>query len=196
MDEAQVSETSRKRGLAADESSGTAERGRVGDGERELCSSSSCLVQCKRRRQVTENCGEVKCLGDDQCSSPSSGDCAASYCSSTEIRNDELQFPDLEEESVEIKSLTCDSNCRERREMTPLSELGEETGELESNSKTPAANSRRRSTAEKMPSDAEIEEFFAAAEKKIQKEFTEKYNFDIVKDKPLKGRYEWAPLKP
>ncbi|KAF1001690.1 cyclin-dependent kinase inhibitor 6-like [Apium graveolens] len=185
--------TTRKRGLPAEvveESSGAAERGEGGDGETELCSTSSCLVQGKRCRQVTEN------SVDDQCWSPSSGEFAASYCSSTEIVNEDSKILDLEEESVEIKSLTCDSNCRERRETTPLSELGEETGALESNSKPPAANSRRRSTAQKMPSEAEIEEFFAAAEKKIQKEFTEKYNFDIVKDKPLKGRYEWVPLKP
>lgn len=187
--------TTRKRGLPTeveDESSGTAERGKVGDGETELCSSSSCLVQVKRCRQVTDN------SVDDQCWSPSSDDFAASYCSSTEVGDEDSKNLDLEEESVEIKSLTCDSNCRERRDttLTPLSELGEATHELESNSKPPAANSRRRSTAEKMPSEAEIEEFFAAAEKKIQKEFTEKYNFDIAKDKPLKGRYEWVPLKP
>lgn len=88
--------TTRKRGLAtevADESSGTAERGKVGDGETELtelCSSSSCLVQVKRCRQVTENCV------DDQCWSPSSGDFAASYCSSTEVRNEDLKILDLE----------------------------------------------------------------------------------------------------
>lgn len=85
--------TTRKRGLPAeveDESSGTAERGKVGDGETELCSSSSCLVQVKRCRQVMENCV------DDQCWSPSSDDFAASYCSFTEVRNEDLKILDLE----------------------------------------------------------------------------------------------------
>ncbi|KAI7735248.1 hypothetical protein M8C21_030822 [Ambrosia artemisiifolia] len=49
---------------------------------------------------------------------------------------------------------------------------------------------------EKTPPAAELEEFFAAAEKKIQKQFKEKYNYDVVKDVPLKGRFEWIELKP
>lgn len=174
MDVAQVSVTTRKRVLpteVVDESSGTAER------EKE--SEFSSLVQFKRHRQVTENSVSPQCLADDQCWSPNSDDIAASYCSSTEL----LKFPDLEEESVEIEKLTY-----ERRETTPLSELGE----MESKAKPPAANSRRQS----MPSQAQLEEFFSVAEKDIQRKFTEKYNFDIVKDKPLKGRYEWVPLKP
>lgn len=99
MDGAQVSVTTRKRALpkeVADESSGTAERGKVGDGDTELCSSSSCLVQFKRHRQVTGNSVSLKCVVDDQCWSPSSDDFAASYCSSTEIPNQDSKFPDLE----------------------------------------------------------------------------------------------------
>ncbi|XP_021714286.1 cyclin-dependent kinase inhibitor 1-like [Chenopodium quinoa] len=54
-----------------------------------------------------------------------------------------------------------------------------------------------KSTAQiRMPSDSEIEEFFAAAEKDIQKRFSDKYNFDIAKDLPLKGRYDWVQIKP
>ncbi|XP_074379898.1 uncharacterized protein LOC141721051 isoform X2 [Apium graveolens] len=48
----------------------------------------------------------------------------------------------------------------------------------------------------KMPSTEEIEEFFSAAEKHEQKRFAEKYNYDIVKDVPLEGRYQWVCLKP
>ncbi|XP_047329833.1 cyclin-dependent kinase inhibitor 3-like [Impatiens glandulifera] len=43
---------------------------------------------------------------------------------------------------------------------------------------------------------AEIEEFFSAAEKEEQKKFMNKYNFDVVKDVPLGGRYEWVRIKP
>ncbi|XP_051140910.1 cyclin-dependent kinase inhibitor 7-like [Andrographis paniculata] len=46
-----------------------------------------------------------------------------------------------------------------------------------------------------MPGRAEIEEFFAAAEKNLQKQFTDKYNYDVVKDEPMEGRYEWIHLK-
>ncbi|MED6149298.1 hypothetical protein PIB30_061053 [Stylosanthes scabra] len=45
-----------------------------------------------------------------------------------------------------------------------------------------------------MAPEAEIEEFFAMAEKYEQKRFAEKYNFDIVADMPLEGRYQWVRL--
>nr|XP_043621767.1 cyclin-dependent kinase inhibitor 7-like [Erigeron canadensis] len=48
----------------------------------------------------------------------------------------------------------------------------------------------------KMPSAEELEEFFAKAEKYEQKRFADKYNFDIVKDVPIEGRYQWIKLKP
>ncbi|KAF2612095.1 hypothetical protein F2Q70_00010380 [Brassica cretica] len=42
----------------------------------------------------------------------------------------------------------------------------------------------------------EIEEFFAFAEQQQQRFFTEKYNFDIVSENPLPGRYEWIKVVP
>ncbi|RAL39678.1 hypothetical protein DM860_003211 [Cuscuta australis] len=45
------------------------------------------------------------------------------------------------------------------------------------------------------PSAAEIEELFSASEKYQQKFFREKYNYDVEKDLPLEGRYEWVPFK-
>ncbi|PWA62479.1 hypothetical protein CTI12_AA363700 [Artemisia annua] len=47
-----------------------------------------------------------------------------------------------------------------------------------------------------VPSAEELDEFFKEAEKHQQKQFIEKYNFDIVKDVPIEGRYEWVKLKP
>ncbi|XP_059314089.1 cyclin-dependent kinase inhibitor 7-like [Lycium ferocissimum] len=63
---------------------------------------------------------------------------------------------------------------------------------------TSAVNAHRKlpSAAAKIPPEAEIEEFFAAAEKREEKRFAEKYNYDIVKDVPLEGRYQWVSLKP
>ncbi|PWA53382.1 cyclin-dependent kinase inhibitor [Artemisia annua] len=54
----------------------------------------------------------------------------------------------------------------------------------------------RKVTVTNNPTAAEIDEFFAAAEKKEQKRFTEKYNYDFVNDVPLEGRYQWVRLKP
>ncbi|MCL7034664.1 hypothetical protein MKW94_018249 [Papaver nudicaule] len=51
-------------------------------------------------------------------------------------------------------------------------------------------------TEEKMPTETEIKDFFSAFEKHEEKRFLEKYNYDIVKDVPLEGRYEWISLKP
>ncbi|AES90201.1 putative cyclin-dependent kinase inhibitor [Medicago truncatula] len=42
--------------------------------------------------------------------------------------------------------------------------------------------------------EAEIDEFFANFEREERKRFAEKYNFDIVRDMPLEGRYEWVRL--
>lgn len=62
-------------------------------------------------------------------------------------------------------------------ETSPLREHQAELGELESTA-SPRVEAYslkiKKSTPEKMPSEAEIEDFFAAAEKKIQKQFAEK----------------------
>lgn len=45
-----------------------------------------------------------------------------------------------------------------------------------------------------IPTPHEMEEFFASAEHQQQRSFMDKYNYDIVNDKPLDGRYEWVEL--
>ncbi|CAA6664339.1 unnamed protein product [Spirodela intermedia] len=45
-------------------------------------------------------------------------------------------------------------------------------------------------------SEREIEEFFASAERKERERFSKKYNYDVVKDSPLEGRYEWTRIEP
>ncbi|KAK8532451.1 hypothetical protein V6N13_131780 [Hibiscus sabdariffa] len=47
-----------------------------------------------------------------------------------------------------------------------------------------------------IPTAQEMEEFFASAEQQQQRQFMEKYNFDIVNDLPLPGRYEWVKIIP
>ncbi|XP_073060481.1 cyclin-dependent kinase inhibitor 1-like [Primulina eburnea] len=105
---------------------------------------------------------------------------------------EKIQKEDIDEGTGD--SLDC--GVRERRETSPLIEVQAESGELESTARPLESNFRRPFTAEKMPSEDELEEFFAAAEKNQQKKFIDKYNFDIAKDEPLEGRYEWVDIQP
>nr|GEY55142.1 cyclin-dependent kinase inhibitor 7-like [Tanacetum cinerariifolium] len=108
-------------------------------------------------------------------------DVSVSCCSSNGSVNEKSKCRDLEVSENERD----DSDARER-ESTPTSKLNDEIVE------------KKPKSAEKVksPPAAEIEAFFAAAENDLHKRFKEKYNFDIVNDVPLKGRYEWVELKP
>lgn len=46
----------------------------------------------------------------------------------------------------------------------------------------------------RMPSEADIEGFFAKAEMEQSKKFIDKYNFDVVNDVPMEGRFQWVKL--
>lgn len=48
--------------------------------------------------------------------------------------------------------------------------------------------------ASEAPSSSEIEAFFEGAEQQERRRFIERYNFDPVNDRPLRGRYEWVSL--
>lgn len=61
-----------------------------------------------------------------------------------------------------------------RRENKPSIEVQAESGELESTARPRESNYRRCSAVEKMPTEGELEEFFAAAEKDLQKQFIDK----------------------
>lgn len=84
-------------------------------------------------------------------------------------------------------------NRRERSETS--SEIQVESGEMESTARPNKSNPRRRLTGEKMPSEDDLEEFFSSAEKNLQKRFIDKYNYDVVKDEPLEGRFEWVQIQ-
>uniref|UniRef100_A0A2N9H7J1 Cyclin-dependent kinase inhibitor n=1 Tax=Fagus sylvatica TaxID=28930 RepID=A0A2N9H7J1_FAGSY len=186
MEVAQVGVRTRAR--AALDSSASAKRRKL-NAEELRFSSPSSYVPLEITPEKTE----------ERCSSPSSDHVAISCCSSngsSELAEEEnFNFADLQDDSAEVETSTY-SCCRERRETTPSSELRAEPDDLESTARPTEANSRPRSTVEKMPTESELEEFFAAAEKDVQKRFAEKYNYDIVKDIPLEGRYEWVRLKP
>ncbi|KAJ4966637.1 hypothetical protein NE237_018486 [Protea cynaroides] len=213
MEVTQVGVTTRARTLAmataaTATTTGATKRRKVGSGELQF--SSSC-VQLRSplvhvitpdnlvSPAISGNSDQV--ITEDRCSSPNSDQVQASRCSSngsTEFVNENLRSVDLEGEGdcCHIENSSTYSDCRQRRETTPSSELRAESGDLESTARPTEANSRYRSMTEKMPTEAEIDEFFSAAEKKEQKQFADKYNFDILKDVPLEGRYEWVRVKP
>ncbi|KAI4365751.1 hypothetical protein MLD38_021711 [Melastoma candidum] len=97
--------------------------------------------------------------------------------------------------------LEFDARDRRARESTPCSFLG---GSI--TIPMPGSMTRRRSSISSqrirndvlrgIPTTREIEDFFAAAEEQQRKSFIEKYNFDILTDKPLAGRYEWLEVMP
>ncbi|PQQ05905.1 cyclin-dependent kinase inhibitor 7 isoform X2 [Prunus yedoensis var. nudiflora] len=123
--------------------------------------------------------------------------CCSSNGSSELVHNGDIKFVDLKKESEQVGSWKYNSS-RERREMTaPISGIQAEAEfeEVESTVtvRSKDTDSRRRSAP---PMESELEEFFTAAEKNIQKQFMERYNYDIAKDEPAEGRYEWVRLKP
>ncbi|KAJ3700220.1 hypothetical protein LUZ61_003925 [Rhynchospora tenuis] len=85
----------------------------------------------------------------------------------------------------------CECN-RERRNVGPSSESKGQISDLESESDEKSRH--RSSPVNRMPSQTEIDDFFGVAEKAIRDRFTSKYNFDVEREMPLEGRYEWVQL--
>ncbi|KAJ1289972.1 hypothetical protein BS78_02G205800 [Paspalum vaginatum] len=46
------------------------------------------------------------------------------------------------------------------------------------------------------PPEEEVEAFLAAAESGLARRFAAKYNYDVVKDAPMDGPYEWVRMGP
>lgn len=201
MEVAQVGVRTRARSMAmamaAENSRGEKRRKVRASAELSISSSLAQLRAAAPENSVSQAASSDQC--NVSCGSVHATSSCCSSNGSTEVPKDRtLKLVDLEGDRLEIETSRCNLDRRERRETTPSSEFQVESGELESTAKAPpsAANSPRNSVVEKMPPAAELEEFFAAAEKKMAKEFAEKYNYDIEKDIPLEGRYEWVKLKP
>ncbi|XP_051141603.1 cyclin-dependent kinase inhibitor 5-like [Andrographis paniculata] len=117
-----------------------------------------------------------------------------------EGRNGVFEDGDSEVEvSFGENNLEMDVRERTTRESTPCSSIGTVATMPGSSTKrkTPAlANQRFRDTLRNISIADEIEAFFALAEQPQQRNFIEKYNFDILNDMPLPGRYEWIKATP
>ncbi|KAK9163257.1 hypothetical protein Syun_004159 [Stephania yunnanensis] len=152
--------------------------------------------------------------GGNSASSVSPARCSSNGSWSEEQAVRRSEDADLNKgEGIEFESsATSFSHCtlRSRREPNQLSDLislefeeyhhhqdpsmESSTGSLSHRSST--TSKKQENNNKKKSSAAEIEEFLSAMEKDSQKRFAEKYNYDIVKDVPLEGRYEWVQLKP
>ncbi|XP_073277728.1 cyclin-dependent kinase inhibitor 6-like [Primulina huaijiensis] len=170
---------------------------KIGLGESEMTAS---LVRLEKRLLAVVPAGNSELSvssGDSTCDSGGSDRVLASCCSrngSSQLAKGSTDFVDLEEKNEGFLA-TSVGKLEERRDTTPSSQVQAELGELESTAMPREPNFCRRSiSAEKMPSEVELEEFFSAAETKIHKQFMDKYNFDILKDEPLEGRYEWVRI--
>ncbi|KAL6505316.1 hypothetical protein OROGR_025133 [Orobanche gracilis] len=87
---------------------------------------------------------------------------------------------------------------RDTRESTPCSFIRTADGVTTPVSSTRPISpvSRAQSAGRGIPTSREMEEFFSEAEQSHQRRFIEKYNFDVVNDMPLPGRYEWVKVMP
>ncbi|XP_039026192.1 cyclin-dependent kinase inhibitor 7-like isoform X2 [Hibiscus syriacus] len=136
--------------------------------------------------------------GGGRCFRLCSGVSSFPRCSSNEscgIVKDSFRFVDLEAKSLETEISRIININKFSRETTPLSsELSGDSEEMESPEKNPPSSPAKQKP--KTPSHTEIDEFFSVNEKYEQKRFAEKYNYDIVKDMPVGGRYQWVRLKP
>ncbi|XP_011088281.1 cyclin-dependent kinase inhibitor 7 isoform X2 [Sesamum indicum] len=170
------------------------------------------LISSKKRKFYSELenecCGNVEVEENSVSPAASRTSGCCKHDESTDVVKRSLRSPDLENvddllsegSEMDIAAFTEDVF----REATPTSELYGDSEQMLMHSKatskrkssTPPRRKIPASLAENMPSAAELEEFFAAAEKYEQKRFTEKYNYDIVKDVPLEGKYQWVRLQP
>ncbi|XP_062106523.1 cyclin-dependent kinase inhibitor 7-like [Humulus lupulus] len=173
--------------------------------------SSSTTIDELGNRTLTVNSSPTKLdnvvaisnTGDTTCSifskdwsSPLASCCSSNESSDNVVNDSSLRIVDLQDEVVKsfetAHSISINNNRNKFRETTPSSELCGDSEKKEAS----AASNRRRPPLGMAPPRNEIEEFFAIAEKTEQKRFTEKYNFDVVNDTPLEGRYQWVCLKP
>ncbi|KVI12307.1 cyclin-dependent kinase inhibitor 3 [Cynara cardunculus var. scolymus] len=100
-----------------------------------------------------------------------------------------------EETSFGENNIDFDGRKRSTRESTPCSYIRDLNA-----SSTPGSSTRPKTSnwviQRSMPAAQEIEGFFARHAQEQQRRFSEKYNFDIVNEKPLEGRYEWVRVQP
>ncbi|KAI3695571.1 hypothetical protein L1987_78569 [Smallanthus sonchifolius] len=191
--EASISQRSVSRSREADVTpSGTGKRRRFGSQDED----DVFQLQYRFRRDVDVNFQENVVL---TAVSGTSDHVNSSFMCS--VNDDPIS--DLKAECLSEIEIFMSINDGVSRDTSTSSVICSETKEIESKSTASVAvavdeaTSRRKPPpAAKMPSAAELEEFFSKSEAYEQKPFAEKYNYDVVKDVPMEGRYQWVLLKP
>ncbi|RHN42264.1 putative cyclin-dependent kinase inhibitor [Medicago truncatula] len=129
---------------------------------------------------------------EEQCSSTVTSDESSTSFYSSNNNLNLNRITDGEVDSAAAAQAGTSRHCGDqtirRREMGLT--RAEEEEEVDSHSME-----KKKKKPQNMPEESELDEFFSAAEKDIQKQFQNKYNYDIVKDMPLEGPYEWVQLK-
>ncbi|KAK4492428.1 hypothetical protein RD792_003235 [Penstemon davidsonii] len=106
------------------------------------------------------------------------------------------------EASCGENNLDLEARARSTRESTPCSFIRAAytitTPGSSTKQRSPTFANQRAQNAllRNIPTALEMEEFFAHAEQSQQRLFMDKYNFDVVNDLPLPGRYEWVRVMP
>ncbi|XP_011091422.1 cyclin-dependent kinase inhibitor 3 [Sesamum indicum] len=170
--------------------------------------SDGCYLQLRSRRLERRVTPLVKKAKKNKCS-PAKGkkevaslkieeDGVEEKVDKEEENNKKDDYNEEEEGSYGDNELDLENKGRITRESTP-STLTEGSNII----KTPTSSNKSATNGNAikkgkaiMPSAEELEAFFAPQEKLDIERFIEKYNFDPVNEKPLKGRYEWVEFKP
>ncbi|KAL9266605.1 Cyclin-dependent kinase inhibitor 7-like protein [Drosera capensis] len=171
-----------------------------------LVDCSSTAASCVDEANCGKTCDDEN-DDDDGVAVATAGSSCCSTNASAEDRVsihdpvDESGGGDDDEDVLEETNPMMNSNCRKRRQITPSIESQAESEERMDSAATlpsPDPNDLHdgRATVQSMPSESEIEQFFTAAEKDLHQRFIGKYNYDVVKDVPLQGRYPWVPVNP
>lgn len=188
-------------------------------------SSSFCYLELRSRRlEKPPRLGDGKKENQRNQESPRADRCCGGNPSLQilELPNSRVRVESEEKEAVALEGdevedfndvvleasfgenkLEFEGRDRSTRESTPCSLIrGSDT------LGTPGSTTRRKSTCtaadqrvrndmqRSIPTTHEMNEFFVFAEQQQQRIFIEKYNFDIVNDSPLPGRYEWMQVIP
>ncbi|KAL3538887.1 hypothetical protein ACH5RR_002253 [Cinchona calisaya] len=129
---------------------------------------------------------------------PPENSASVSTANSTTSEEKNIKSADLKDSETEISTFNITKFSSRERSPSSSEVCGVESAELMLSSSTTKKKSSytRNSRIKSSVPAAELEDFFAVFEKQEHQRFAQKYNYDVVKDVPLEGRYHWIRLKP
>ncbi|GER30872.1 cyclin-dependent kinase inhibitor [Striga asiatica] len=170
----------RKRDGSGEVAAAVKRRRKTASGGSEESTSSAELKTRRSDAPASENAASPANSCDSSCENVDiSGSALASCCSSSGLSEPaemSPEFADLEKNAVAVEFCATSSehtaDFRDRGENSPPREAQTESGDLES--PPHASDSVGIPTAEIIPTEAELDEFFSAAEKNIRQQFIQK----------------------